>query len=152
VGPRLQEKNAGSTMLMRYSPAGGIAPGKSRILVKKRCCFQTIKIGGNFTMADDVYKKMLEVMKNRRGSYTGLDIPEFYPLVQALFTPEEAEVNNAMPRKQSTANDIAKELGKPEKDIIPTLETMVDRGLCKTFLKDDVRYYQGEPFMPGIFE
>ena len=56
-------------------------------------------------------------MKNRRGPYTGIDIPEFYPLVQALFTPEEAEVNNAMPRKPSTANDIAKEMGKPENDI-----------------------------------
>jgi len=103
-------------------------------------------------MKPDVYKQLFEVMKNRRGPYTGIDIPEFYPLVQALFTPEEAEVNNAMPRKPATANDIAKELGKPENDIIPTLETMSDRGLCKTFLKDDVRYYQGEPFMPGIFE
>ncbi len=103
-------------------------------------------------MADDVYKQMLEVMKSRRGPYSGLDIPEFYTLVQELFTPEEAEVNNAMPRKPSTAKDISKELGKPENDIITTLETMADRGLCKTFLKDDVRYYQGEPFMPGIFE
>ena len=100
----------------------------------------------------DVYKQLFTVMKNRRGPYTGIDIPEFYPLVQELFTAEEAQVNNAMPRKPSTANDIAKELGKPENDIIPTLETMADRGLCKTFLKDDVRYYQGEPFMPGIFE
>ena len=103
-------------------------------------------------MKQDVYKQLFAVMKNRRGPYTGIDIPEFYPLVQELFTAEEAQVNNAMPRKPSTANDIAKELGKPENDIIPTLETMADRGLCKTFLKDDVRYYQGEPFMPGIFE
>jgi hypothetical protein len=103
-------------------------------------------------MADDVYKQMLEVMKSRRGPYSGLDIPEFYTLVQELFTPAEAEVNNVMPRKPSTAKDIAKELGKPENDILTTLETMADRGLCKTFLKDDVRYYQGEPFMPGIFE
>jgi Pyruvate/2-oxoacid:ferredoxin oxidoreductase delta subunit len=29
---------------------------------------------------------------------------------------------------------------------------MADKGLCRTFVKDDVRYYQGEPFMPGIFE
>ena len=39
-------------------------------------------------MKPDVYKQLFEVMKNRRGPYTGIDIPEFYPLVQALFTPE----------------------------------------------------------------
>ena len=103
-------------------------------------------------MKPDVYKQLFEVMKNRRGSYTGMDIPEFYTLVQELFTPEEAEVNNAMTKKPSTAQDIAKALGKPENDVVATLETMADRGLCKTFLKDGVRYYQGEPFMPGIFE
>jgi len=91
-------------------------------------------------------------MKKRRGPYTGIDIPEFYTLVQELFTPEEAQVNNAMSRKPATAKDIAKELGKSANDIVTTLESMADRGLCKTFLKDDVRYYQGEPFMPGIFE
>ena len=103
-------------------------------------------------MIPDVYKKLFEVMKNRRGPYTGIDIPEFYTLVQELFTPEEAQVNNAMPRKPLRANDIAKELDQPENDILTTLESMADRGLCKTFLKNDVRYYQGEPFMPGIFE
>ena len=100
----------------------------------------------------NVYKQLFEVMKKRRGPYTGIDIPEFYTLVQELFTPEEAQVNNAMSRKPATAKDIAKELGKSANDIVTTLESMADRGLCKTFLKDDVRYYQGEPFMPGIFE
>ena len=103
-------------------------------------------------MTDDVYKELFEVMKNRRGPYTGIDIPEFYPLVRELFRPEEAQVNNAMPRKPITAKDIADELGRPEKDIVTTLEKMADRGLCKTFLKGGVRYYQGEPFIPGIFE
>ncbi len=103
-------------------------------------------------MKPDVYKQLFEVMKNRRGPYTGIDIPEFYPLVQELFTPDEAEVNNAMPRKPSTVEEIANELGKPRNDIVAILEAMADKGLCRTFLKDDVRFYQGEPFMPGIFE
>jgi Pyruvate/2-oxoacid:ferredoxin oxidoreductase delta subunit len=103
-------------------------------------------------MIPDVYKQMFDVMKNRRGAYTGIDIPEFYTLVQELFTPEDAEVNNAMSRKPSTAGNIAKLLGRPEDDILVTLESMADRGLCKTFLEDDIRYYQGEPFVPGIFE
>jgi hypothetical protein len=75
-------------------------------------------------------------MKNRRGPYAGIDIPEFYPLVQELFTPQEAAVNKVMPRKPATAKDIAKELGKTEDDSVAILEKMADRGLCKTFLKD----------------
>lgn len=103
-------------------------------------------------MKQDVYKQLFGVMTNRRGPYTGMDIPEFYTMVQELFTPEQAEVNNAMPRKPSTAKDIAQALDRPEQDVVAILETMADRGLCKTFLNDDIRYYQGEPFMPGIFE
>ena len=49
-------------------------------------------------MAQKVYQQLMEVMKNRRGAYAGMDIPEFYELVEALFTPDEAEVNNALPQ------------------------------------------------------
>jgi DNA-binding MarR family transcriptional regulator len=97
-------------------------------------------------MIPDVYKQLFEVMTNRRGPYTGMDIPEFYTMAQALFTPAEAEVNNVMLRKPSTAKDIAKALDRTEQDVVAIIETMADKGLCKTFLKDDVRYYQGEPF------
>ena len=45
-------------------------------------------------MGQQVYKELFDVMKNRRGPYTGVDIPEFYELVEELFTPQEAEVNN----------------------------------------------------------
>ena len=37
-------------------------------------------------MSKEVYKKLLEVMKNRGGSYSGMDIPEFYEMAEALFT------------------------------------------------------------------
>jgi len=43
---------------------------------------------------------MLDVMTKRGGSYAGMDIPEFYALVQELFTPDEAELNNALPRNR----------------------------------------------------
>jgi len=103
-------------------------------------------------MAQEVYKQMLEVMKQRRGAYAGMDIPEFYALVEALFTPQEAAVNNVMSRKPLTAGEIAAEMGKGAEEIESTLETMADKGLCKTFMRDGTRFYQGEPFMPGIFE
>ena len=103
-------------------------------------------------MAQEVYKQMLNVMKERRGPYVGLDIPEFYALVEVLFTPQEAEVNNFMSGKPSTAHEIAAAMGKRMEEIEPILETMADKGLCKSFKRSETRFYQGEPFMPGIFE
>jgi DNA-binding MarR family transcriptional regulator len=103
-------------------------------------------------MEQQVYKELFDVMKNRRGPYTGIEIPEFYPMVEELFTPQEAEVNNVMPRKAVTAAEIAAEMDRDENEIKAILETMADKGLCKTYRHRDVRFYQGEPFMPGIFE
>ena len=103
-------------------------------------------------MAQKVFKQMLNVMKERRGPYVGLDIPEFYALVEVLFTPQEAEVNNFMSRKPATADEIAAAMDKRVEEIEPILEAMADKGLCKTIQRDGIRYYQGEPFMPGIFE
>ena len=90
-------------------------------------------------MIPEVYKQLFEVMTNRRGPYTGMEIPEFYTMVQELFTPEEAQVNNVMPRKPSTAKDIAKALDRPEQNVVAIIEAMADKGLCKTFVKGDVR-------------
>jgi hypothetical protein len=103
-------------------------------------------------MTEQVYKDLLEVMKSRRGPYAGMDIPEFFELVEVLFTPREAEVNNALKLKPATAADIAKEMGRTEDEMAGMLDAMADRGLCKTFVKNDVRLYQGAPFIPGIFE
>jgi Pyruvate/2-oxoacid:ferredoxin oxidoreductase delta subunit len=103
-------------------------------------------------MRKEVYRQLLEVMKARGGSYAGMDIPEFYEMVEALFTDEEAEVNNAMPRRPATAEEIASEMGRDDGKIRAILERMADKGLCKTFTDKGMRYYQGEPFMLGIFE
>ena len=42
-------------------------------------------------------------MKKRGGRWSGMDIPEFYEMVEELFTPEEAEVNNTLPTEPVTA-------------------------------------------------
>jgi electron transport complex protein RnfB len=103
-------------------------------------------------MSEEVYRKLLEVMKSRRGPYAGMDIPEFYAMVEELFTPGEAEVNNALTRKPATVSDIAKTMGRAEESVQAILEVMADKGLCATFVQSGVRFYQGVPFMPGIFE
>jgi Pyruvate/2-oxoacid:ferredoxin oxidoreductase delta subunit len=99
-----------------------------------------------------VYRQMLDVMRQRGGPYAGAGIPEFFALVETLFTPSQAEVNNVLTRKPAIAARIAAELSRPEAPVTALLEEMADRGLCATYLKDGRRYYQGAPFMPGIFE
>jgi Pyruvate/2-oxoacid:ferredoxin oxidoreductase delta subunit len=103
-------------------------------------------------MTEQVYKDLLEVMKSRRGKYAGMDIPEFFQLVEELFTPQEAEVNNALSAKPAAAGDIAKEMGRNGDELTGILDAMADKGLCKTFVQNGVRLYQGVPFIPGIFE
>ena len=78
-------------------------------------------------MTQPVYKELYEVMKARRGPYTGVDIPEFYDLMEELFTPPEAEVNNVMTRQSATAYEIA---GRMD------LDTDVDK-LVHRFLTHD---------------
>jgi len=103
-------------------------------------------------MAAQVYRDMLDVMIKRGGPYSGADVPEFYSLMQELFTPEEAQVNNVLPRQPLTAADVSRQMGRDEGEIEELLEGMADKGLCCTFVQGGERLYQGAPFMPGIFE
>jgi Pyruvate/2-oxoacid:ferredoxin oxidoreductase delta subunit len=99
-----------------------------------------------------VYKELLTVMKSRRGPYSGLDIPEFFDLVEALFTPEEAEVNNHLEKRPETLEQITLRMNRDAHEISPLLEAMADKGLCATYSKEGERVFRGLPFMPGIFE
>ena len=103
-------------------------------------------------MSKEVYKELLTVMQKRGGRYAGMDIPEFYEMVEEMFTPEEADVNNAMPKGPVTAADLAKEMGKEEGSITEILEAMANKGLCLAFDMGGTILYRGSRFMPGILE
>jgi Pyruvate/2-oxoacid:ferredoxin oxidoreductase delta subunit len=103
-------------------------------------------------MTEPVYTELMNVMKKRGGEFAGMDIPEFYTMVEELFTPAEAEVNNAMPRGPFGAADLAKQMGRPMEEIEPILEAMADKGLCVSLRVGDATFYQSARFMPGIFE
>jgi Pyruvate/2-oxoacid:ferredoxin oxidoreductase delta subunit len=103
-------------------------------------------------MSQEVYRQLLEVMKKRGGGYAGMDIPEFFSLVEELFTPTEAEINNAMPKGFFTAKTLATAMGSDEKEIETVLEAMADKGLCLALSTDQKRVYQSARFMPGILE
>jgi Pyruvate/2-oxoacid:ferredoxin oxidoreductase delta subunit len=103
-------------------------------------------------MAEKVYRELLEVMRSRGGPYAGLDIPEFFALVEALFDPEEAEINNALPRKPTPVNEIASKTSKKPEEVSEVIARMAARGLCGVSKTSDGELYRGLPFMPGIFE
>jgi Pyruvate/2-oxoacid:ferredoxin oxidoreductase delta subunit len=103
-------------------------------------------------MTAQVYRDLLAVMIERRGPYAGMDIPEFFAMVEALFTPEEAALNNALPRTPVAAAEVARVFGREEAETARALGALADKGLCATFVVDGGRVYQGLPFMPGIFE
>ncbi len=103
-------------------------------------------------MTQRVYQEMLEVMKSRRGPYAGLDIPEFFTLVEELFDPEEAEINNVLPRKPAPVEEIAVKTGRSPEAVAAILERMAAKGLCGASRTSCGMLYRGLPFMPGIFE
>ena len=103
-------------------------------------------------MTQNVYRELLEVMKKRGGNYAGLDIPEFFAMVEVMFTPDEAEINNAMPRGPLTAAGLAEGLGKDVTVVETILEGMADKGLCMALKVEGTQYYQSARFMPGILE
>ena len=103
-------------------------------------------------MTKNVYNELLEAMKKRGGGYAGMDIPEFYALAEALFTPEQARTNNAMPKGPFQAKDLAVEMEWDETETAAILETMADSGLCMALKVGDIQFYQSARFMPGIFE
>jgi len=103
-------------------------------------------------MAQKVFRELLEVMKSRAGPYAGLDTPEFFALVEELFDPEEAEINNALPRKPTPVDEIAAKTGRSSEEVSGILERMAGRGLCGVSKTADGELYRGLPFMPGIFE
>lgn len=103
-------------------------------------------------MSQKVYRELLDVMKKRGGGYAGKDIPEFFNMVEELFTPEQAEVNNILPAKPSTAHEIADIVGRGAIETEKILENMANNGLCLDHEKDGVIYFRPQPFMPGILE
>ena len=103
-------------------------------------------------MTQAVYRELLDVMKGRGGPYAGLDIPEFFLLVEELFDPEEAEVNNALPRKPASVEQVAAKTDRSSEEISKILERMAAKGLCGVSKTSGGELYRGLPFMPGIFE
>lgn len=62
---------------------------------------------------------------------------------------EEAEVSNAMPRGFHSAQDIAREMGRPLSEVARHLERMADKGLCVASREGGCGI-AGPPLVPGL--
>jgi Pyruvate/2-oxoacid:ferredoxin oxidoreductase delta subunit len=104
-------------------------------------------------MSKEVYKKLYENLVKQGYLGTGLfDIPEFYNLVEELFTPEEAAVASVQPpggENYVQASEIATKIGWTENKVSATLESMAFKGTCTSIVKDGIRYY-GAPHLHQI--
>jgi ferredoxin len=103
-------------------------------------------------MAKAVYHRLCDVLAKRGGQYPGKDIPEFYSLVEELFTEAEAEVYVAIPKGFHTAAAVAQQMGKDASAVSTLLEQMADKGLCTAGRMGTETYYSAPTFVPGIFE
>lgn len=103
-------------------------------------------------MPSQVYRDLLEVMKGRGGPYAGLDIPEFFELVETIFEPQEAEINNVLTRKPASVDEITAKTTRDKQEIVAILQVMAKKGLCGIAKSGGNVLYRGLPFMPGIFE
>ena len=73
-------------------------------------------------MPAEVYRELCKAMAKRGAEYRGMDIPEFYPMAEELFTPEEANVFLAIPRGYHPASAIATQMGRSEEEVAPILQ------------------------------
>jgi len=103
-------------------------------------------------MKTDIIQNLRETLAQRGGRYPGMDIPEFYALMDELFTVEEAEVYCAIPRGFNPQSVIAKSIDKPEAEVAAILETMADKGLCIAGRFENTTFYGAPLLVPGIFE
>ncbi|NHI90929.1 MAG: 4Fe-4S dicluster domain-containing protein [Candidatus Lokiarchaeota archaeon] len=101
----------------------------------------------------DVYEKLANRMSNLaiRNPLT----PEFRKILEALYTPEEAEMLLIfkIPMLNSySAKQIAKKLNKPVEEIEPKLKELARKQRILSQGKKDKQYYSLLPLVPGVFE
>ena len=100
--------------------------------------------------------KLAKVVGGVSGIVNKIDenAPEYYSLA-AILSDEEAEVAIAAGlRKERTAQELAKKLGKPLEEVREIAETLAWKGIFRVNLdpNDKTDHYYMQIFAPGIME
>lgn len=107
-------------------------------------------------------KAYLDLRRRMRQTPLGFpDVPAAEEVLRLLFRPEEAEVVARLPLVPMTARRIARRLGRPEREVVPLLDGMAERGLIIDLHDDGERtgdasrsrtWYCIAPPVVGFFE
>jgi ferredoxin len=103
-------------------------------------------------MQEPVYDKLIEALNMRGGGLPAIKCPEFYAILDELFTPEEGAIASQMPMNLVSAADLAAEIGRDPGEVERLLEGMADKGLVSTDERGGVMEYNLMQMLPGIFE
>lgn len=80
------------------------------------------------------------------------DAPELRPILEALFTPEQAGLAASVPFRPAKAADLARDAGMELSQAAPLLEAMADKGLMYQRRTPEGDYYSLLPLLPGMAE
>ena len=103
-------------------------------------------------MQEPVYDKLIEALNMRGGGLPAIKCPEFYAILDELFTPEEGALASQMPMNLVSAADLAAEIGRDPGEVERLLEGMANKGLVSTDERGGVMEYNLMQMLPGIFE
>jgi ferredoxin len=103
-------------------------------------------------MKEAVYEQLADALATRGGAILPLKCPEFYSLLEELFTPEEAEVAARMPLDFVPAVGLAEQMNRNAQEVERVVEGMADKGLVICLERGGVKHYRPLPIVPGFFE
>ena len=103
-------------------------------------------------MPEPVHDKLIEALNMRGGGLPAIKCPEFYAILDELFTPEEGAIASQMPMNPVSAADLAAELGRDPGEVERLLEDMANKGLVSSDESGGVMEYNLMQMLPGIFE
>jgi len=102
---------------------------------------------------DPAYERLIGALNARGTSLPAINCPEYFALVEEIFTPQEAEIACAMPLGFSGLQNIAENLEAADlAGLDRKLETMADKGLIVVKDEDGNKLYQFLPLIPGVIE
>ncbi|MBL7176890.1 MAG: hypothetical protein ISS66_13790 [Desulfobacteraceae bacterium] len=76
----------------------------------------------------EVYENLIDAINNVSGVIKFSKIDELYPLLELMFTPEQAEVGSKMQPGLHTTEQVADAAGKSVEEVTRILESMADNG------------------------
>ncbi len=103
-------------------------------------------------MNSKIYKVLANALAANPGSVPVINCPEFITLLEALFTPEEAELAAKLTHQTQTLSQILKTANLPAEDVERLLESMAVKGLVFHMEYKGEKKYKLMEVVPGFFE